>query len=104
MVKSEVLKKYMNGRKSGLKMFEIIALCSLYLDDFTTEECNKIEDGLLFNIYYDENFKRYLSLNRFKKPKEEAEKHFYNLIESENKKRLKNGKELINYDKTKIKF
>lgn len=44
MVKNEILKKAINGEMQNIKMFELIALCSLHIDEFSSEEASKISE------------------------------------------------------------
>ena len=44
MVKNEILKKAINGEMQNIKMFELIALCSSHIDEFSSEEASKISE------------------------------------------------------------
>lgn len=52
MVNDEILKRAINGEMQNIKMFELIALCSLHIDEFSSEEASKISEryGWVFRV------------------------------------------------------
>ena len=78
--------RLINGEAQGIKMYELIALCSMHLDELSSEDCEKLSQnfGCVFYIGYDKEGKRFVSVNNNGKNKEEAKDYLFNLMSSNN--------------------
>jgi len=97
----ELVNNAINNILTGTKMYEYIAAFSLYLDYLSWKEMEIVNNRFfgVFQIRKKEGEEPYIELVR---KKSDAKKSLIGLIESDNKQRKSEGKELIKYNPERI--